>query len=40
MTIAEFQAYFPEFATTADAQIQRALDVALATTSSSVLGNN
>jgi hypothetical protein len=40
MTIAEFKAYFPEFNSTDDTQIQRALDIALATTSESVLGSN
>ena len=39
MTILEFQTYFPEFATTADVQIQRALDIALMTCSESVLGD-
>ena len=40
MTIAEFKEYFPEFNSTDDTQIQRALDIALATTSQSVLGSN
>ena len=42
MTIAEFRAYFPEFTEELypDAQIQRALDIALATTSEVVLGSN
>lgn len=42
MTIAEFRAYFPEFteALYPDAQIQRALDIALLTTSEVVLGSN
>lgn len=40
MTIAEFKDYFPEFATSTDAQIKRALDIALATSSAEELGTN
>lgn len=40
MTIAEFKTYFPEFDTATDAQIQRALDISLATTSEAILGSN
>ena len=39
MTIAEFKAYFPEFTATADAQIERALDIAVFTTSETLLGD-
>jgi hypothetical protein len=38
MTIAEFKAYFTEFASTDDSQIQRALDIALLTSDDIVLG--
>lgn len=42
MTIAEFRAYFPEFTEVLypDAEIQRALDIALLTTSEVILGSN
>jgi len=40
MTIAEFKAYFTEFSTTADATIQRAIDLATATVSATVYGTN
>lgn len=39
MTIAEFKAYFPEFDSTADTQIQRALEIALLTSDEIILGN-
>lgn len=39
MTILEFKTYFPEFEVTAEAQINRALDVAIATSSESMLGD-
>lgn len=40
MTIAEFKDYFPEFTDSTDAQINRALDIALATSSENELGTN
>jgi hypothetical protein len=39
MTIAEFKAYFTEFDSIADAQVQRALDVALLTSDETILGD-
>ncbi len=40
MTIPEFKVYFPEFAATDDAQITRALEIAVITSSESLLGDN